>query len=864
MGIVRRMSMILLTMIVLGTPLTTFAVTQGTTTDGTLIFDPTASSELGFRYGPSIIRNADNSVDMWMCSPGSGPEWDWIRYRRSTDGGVTWGAESVVLRPTPGAKDALSTCDPGVIKLNGYYYLSYTSIPTFVLYKQDGNDVFVARSTAPTGPWEKWNGSGWGGNPEPFIVHDPAIVDTYGAGEPSLVVKDGTIYIYYTWEERDASGRPIHQTRVRTASASNPNWPGSTSYQGIAIDRPAGTDSADVKYVDSLAKFIAVHTADRFGPYAYVDMWESTNGLTFQPSTLSLSYIRRAAHNVGISGDALGHFDTTKSNFIAYAYGEVPALWYLYRNPITLTNTALPASPDVWTARSGNGSVTLEFRTSGVAGETYTIRYGTSSGSYTTSVSGVTASPYTLTGLTNGTTYYVVVVAHNASGDSPPSRQFTVQPLAYSAAPRVGVTTSSQLVGLEAGKAIDADRSSMWSSNGYTTPNATEWISIDTGAPRAIKRVTLTPRQNTLVCFPSDFRIQVSLDNTTWVDVYNTNGTTVGADVYEQASAFNQRVYAWKEPVWGRYVRIYATRLNHDGSGAGNFYFQLGQIDIEEVPFTASASSILNAGWPAAHVIDGNVSAWSSIGHATATVPEWIQIDAGAAQSITGVRMTPRAPDGAGFPVDFKIQSSPNGTSWTDVPGQSYTAYPNPGGAEQSFPFASAVTARFIRVSASKLGNDSSGTYYFQLVALSLDREQRRTATASSSFPSLDAAKAVDNLPGTFWSSNAAATATTPAWLRLDLGATQTVSGVRMIPRADTCFPLDFELQSSTNGSTWTTIPAQVYRNFSYNYGYGTVVQEFRFNSPIATRYLRVYATELRADAQGDYYFQLGELYVDP
>ena len=86
-----------------------------------------------YRYGPSIILNGDGSIDMWVASPAWPPEgydplWapdcgDYIRYRRSTDGGHTWSEyhanalEFIMLHPTPGGEDCRSVCDPGVIKI---------------------------------------------------------------------------------------------------------------------------------------------------------------------------------------------------------------------------------------------------------------------------------------------------------------------------------------------------------------------------------------------------------------------------------------------------------------------------------------------------------------------------------------------------------------------------------------------------------------------------------------------------------------------------------------------------------------------------------------------------------------------------
>ena len=39
-----------------------------------------------YRYGPSIMYHEDGSLDAWYASPGNNStEWDWIRYRHSSD-----------------------------------------------------------------------------------------------------------------------------------------------------------------------------------------------------------------------------------------------------------------------------------------------------------------------------------------------------------------------------------------------------------------------------------------------------------------------------------------------------------------------------------------------------------------------------------------------------------------------------------------------------------------------------------------------------------------------------------------------------------------------------------------------------------
>jgi len=291
------------------------------------IFD--ASHGGAYRYGPSMIINDDGSMDAWFASPGGSGQWDWIRYKHSPDGGYSWEPEMVVLRPTPGSADGYSCCDPGVVRFGGYYYLGYTST---LNEKGVENHVFVSRSASPTGPFEKWNGNGWGGAPEPMIEWTGS-AQNWGAGEPSFVVKDGTVYIYFTWGGR---------TNVATAPASDANWPGNLTDHGTAISRAGGEDSTDVKYVDALGRFIGMATASRFSANSYIHVWESFDGLRFtEAERLQGGWIQPWAHNAGISGTAEGHIDISRQNFLGYAYskngGVSWAYWYTHLNPLSFT-----------------------------------------------------------------------------------------------------------------------------------------------------------------------------------------------------------------------------------------------------------------------------------------------------------------------------------------------------------------------------------------------------------------------------------------------------------------------------------------------------------------------------------------------
>ena len=78
---------------------------------------------------------------------------------------------------------------------------------------------------------------------------------------------------------------------------------------------------------------------------------------------------------------------------------------------------------------------------------------------------------------------------------------------------------------------------------------------------------------------------------------------------------------------------------------------------------------------------------------------------------------------------------------------------------------------------------------------------QGKTATASStenaSFP---AANAVDGNTGTRWSS----AFSDPQWLEVDLGSSQSICQVTL--QWETAYGKAFQIQTSTNNSTWTTI----------------------------------------------------------
>lgn len=284
-----------------------------------------------YHYGPSILVDTDGTIHMWTCSPGTNGAWDYVRYHHSTDGGHTWSADTVALQPTPATTDAYSACDPGVVKVGPYFYIGYTSTTNSAGTQ---NDVFIARSTAPTGPFEKWGGAGWGNDPKPILTYGGNST-YYGYGEPSLVLLGKKLFVYYSDDQA------TQYTNVATVDdATADDWPSHLVDHGHAITRDrAAQDSADVKYVDARGVFVAVTTVDRFSPNASIAAYQSSDGLTFEPIPYRGARVQIGAHNVGLSGDMSGHIGPTTPTFVSYAYQPAAngwGNWPTFLDPIAL------------------------------------------------------------------------------------------------------------------------------------------------------------------------------------------------------------------------------------------------------------------------------------------------------------------------------------------------------------------------------------------------------------------------------------------------------------------------------------------------------------------------------------------------
>jgi hypothetical protein len=144
-----------------------------------------------------------------------------------------------------------------------------------------------------------------------------------------------------------------------------------------------------------------------------------------------------------------------------------------------------------------------------------------------------------------------------------------------------------------------------------------------------------------------------------------------------------------------------------------------------------------------------------------------------------------------------------------------------------------------------------------------------KTVTVSSSFDqsSFSPEMVVDGIraekPGARgWSSQSDASVNHTEWIMIDLGTNYPINRVDLYPRNDSrrvgeSFPIDFTIQASLDGNSWTTVVTQ------NNYGKpGPEAQPFTFNRTDA-RFVRVVGTNLRyLGAEGSYFMQFTEIEV--
>lgn len=282
-----------------------------------------------YAYAPSIMYYG-GKYHMWTCSdvPTGESYGDTISYQTSLDG-VSWSFPQVVLY-TPATlytqKHLVHACDPSVVRFaqNGkeYFYLYYSSTYEETL----GAVNALARSEHPEGPYaifiggDPRNDANWTADKavEPHLIlpaENPSS-SSYGAGQPTVVNKNGVLHMWYTDTTAHDGGGIFF-----TTSVDGVNW--------SSKQRALPGSSFTVKYDPIIDVFVGVklfgHSSN-----AFLEGYASEDGVHWQAISIAngnADNFPDYGHNAGLSGNKYGFLDRSVTTYIGYG-----APWNLREN----------------------------------------------------------------------------------------------------------------------------------------------------------------------------------------------------------------------------------------------------------------------------------------------------------------------------------------------------------------------------------------------------------------------------------------------------------------------------------------------------------------------------------------------------
>jgi len=137
---------------------------------------------------------------------------------------------------------------------------------------------------------------------------------------------------------------------------------------------------------------------------------------------------------------------STETTYSFYVRAQNSTGWSSDSPTVSATTDASLSAPIIQNISSANGSVSFTANVVDDRGEPidyYIVNYGTDQNNLNNTVSpNPTSNPITVSGLTNGTTYYFQVRAHNSCGIGQPSTVFSATPSTVPGAP-TGLTATS-------------------------------------------------------------------------------------------------------------------------------------------------------------------------------------------------------------------------------------------------------------------------------------------------------------------------------------------------------------------------------------------------------------------------------------
>ncbi len=299
---------------------------------------------------------------------------------------------------------------------------------------------------------------------------------------------------------------------------------------------------------------------------------------------------------------------------------------------------------------------------------------------------------------------------------------------------------------------VDGKRSVLNHSFGLlqTTTNEEGWIKIKLNKQQEINEVKIYPKQGGegVEGYPEGFRIQVSNDDENWETVVEKVNQPLPSSIRGESYGFSNKS--------AQYVRLYITHRRHIENmwtpPGGVYDAQLAEIEVYlrrdggsggnddvlegenlGIGGQASTTSEVEEGREPLRAIDGVVDQPLNFFGTASKAFNYeadLTIELIKEQQINEIILYPKVGGDEeektveGFPVDFELQTSENGTDWSTVIARTDFDEAEPVlGKGISFKFDS-VPAKYVRILASKLQNIENmwtppgGVYIMQLAEI--------------------------------------------------------------------------------------------------------------------------------------------------
>ncbi|MBN1410874.1 MAG: discoidin domain-containing protein, partial [Spirochaetales bacterium] len=440
-------------------------------------------------------------------------------------------------------------------------------------------------------------------------------------------------------------------------------------------------------------------------------------------------------------------------------------------------------------------------------------------------------------------------------------------------------SSSVEAAGMEANYAVDGNTGTRWSS-AFSDP---QWIMVDLGAVYTVSSVVL----NWETAFGSAYQIQVSNDGSSWTSIYSTTTGSGGVEtlavsgsgryirMYGTARDTGYGYSLWEFEVYGggtaatntptrtptptptQTTAATATRTSTPAATQTPTPTTGNLTDITNSAGTISAQYTDSpSGEDIAKLIDNNDQTKYLTFHASG----WVQFQQSSTSIITRYAMTSANDAPERDPYTWTLQGSNNGSTWSTLDSRSGEDFVNRF-ERHEYSFSNNTAYSYYRLnmtnnSGSILqiaeweilgvpgGTVSTATPTPTQAATATPTRTptpaptptsggnlalNKTATSSSNEAAgYEPGYAVDGNTGTRWSS----AFSDPQWITVDLGTAMTVR--RVVLLWETAYGSSYQIQVSTNNSTWTT----VYSTTGSDGG----TDDISFTAASA-RYVRMYGT---------------------